>query len=279
MQQKTIPILSGSKLRYLLLLNLSAFFIFIGLYGRDAGYYTSSQINLFLEINKDLCVTPKFWLNITMLGDVAVLLPILSLAVFRNTRLWASLIGSIPLALLLTHGGKLLFKIPRPAAIIDNSYFKITGGALKGFTSLPSGHTLTIFAAVTVLLYFLIFEKKTAHPVLWSILLILVASVVAISRITVGAHWPVDVLAGAVLGGISGMSGVYLSNRYTSWWRWMNNVKYAQFHIITILLFLYAFAIREQFLAIYWLPTIVGAFVITNLIAAKLNYRWTLAYS
>ena len=75
------------------------------------------------------------------------------------------------------------------------------------------------------------------------------------------------------------MSGVYISNRYTAWWRWMNNVKYAQFHIITILLFLYAFSIREQFIAIYWLSTIIGVFVIANLIAAVFNYRWTLAYS
>ena len=110
-------------------------------------------------------------------------------------------------------------------------------------------------------------------------LLTLVASVVAVSRIAVGAHWPADVLTGAVLGGISGMSGVYISNRYTAWWRWMNNVKYAQFHIITILLFLYAFSIREQFIAIYWLSTIIGVFVIANLIAAVFNYRWTLAYS
>jgi membrane-associated phospholipid phosphatase len=279
MQKKVFPILSISKLRYLLLLNLAAFFILIGLYGRDTEFYTTSQTSLFLAINKILSVNPEFWLNVTMLGDVAVLLPILSLTILRNTRIWSSLIGSIPMALLLTHGDKLLFKIPRPAAIIDNSHFKIVGAALKGCTSLPSGHTLTIFAAVTILLKISVFENKVKHPVLWTILLTLVASVVAISRIAVGAHWPADVLAGAVLGSISGMSGIYLSDRYTSWWRWMNNVKYAQFHIITLLLFLYAFSIREQFLAVYWLPTIVSAFVITNLIIAIFNYRWTQAYS
>ena len=271
--------MSGSKLRYLLLLNLAAFLILIGSYGRDTEYYTTSQTGLFLVINKILCINPEFWLNVTMLGDVAVLLPILSLTILRNTRIWSSLIGSIPMALLLTHGDKLLFKIPRPAAIIDNSHFEIVGGALRGCTSLPSGHTLTIFAAVTILLKISVFENKAKNPVLWTILLTLVASVVAISRIAVGAHWPVDVLAGAVLGGISGMSGVYLSSRYASWWRWMNNVKYAQFHVITILLLLYAFSIREQFLAVYWLSTIAGLFVITNLMAAKFNYRWTLAYS
>jgi membrane-associated phospholipid phosphatase len=279
MQKKLFSILSSPSLRYLLLLNLTAFFILIGSYGRDTVNYTTSQTHLFLEINKILCVNPEFWLNVTMLGDVAVLLPILSLTILRHARIWASLIGSIPMALLLTHGDKLLFKIPRPAAIIDNTHFKIVGDALKGCTSLPSGHSLTIFAAVTILLRISVFENKAKHSVLWSILLILVAFVVAISRIAVGAHWPVDVLMGAVLGGISGMSGVYLSSRYASWWRWMNNVKYAQFHIIIILLFLYAFSIREQFLAVYWLSTIAGIFVVTNLIAAKFNYRWTLAYS
>ena len=273
MQEKIIPIILDWKLRYFLLFILSAFFIFIGLYGRDSDYYTSSQTGLFLATNNFLCITPTFWLNVTMLGDVAVLLPILSLTILWNKRIWSSLICSIPVALLLTHGTKLLFKIPRPAAIIDNNLFHITGGALKGFTSLPSGHTLTIFAAITILLQISIYEKKAKQPVLWSIFLILVASVVAISRITVGAHWPVDLLAGAVLGGISGISGIYLSNRYATGWRWKSNVKYAYFHIFTISLFLYALAVRETFAAIYWLPAIVGIFVIVKLIIAIFNNR------
>jgi len=279
MHQGLFTLASNSKFRQLFILTLLICLVLIGFFGWNSEYYTSSQINLFLIINKILCATPDFWLNVTALGDVAVLLPILSLAILHNVRIWAALIGSVPLGMLFTHGNKLLFEIPRPAAIIDNSYFKITGGALKGCTSLPSGHSLTIFAAITVLLHILIIEKKAQHPGLWSILLMLIASVVAISRITVGAHWPLDVLAGAVLGGVSGFSGLYLTDRYTSWWRWMSNVKFTGLHIITLLLFLYILVARESFIAIYWLSAVVGMFVIANLAIGVFNNRLTPKFS
>lgn len=269
MQQKIFPSFSSPKSRYLLLLSVAVFLFLVGFYGRNAGYYTTSQIHLFLIINKFLCVSRECWLDITALGDIAVLLPLLSLAILCNVRIWSALVGSIPLSLLLTHGGKLFFSIPRPAAVIINSHFNIAGDTLTGHSSLPSGHSLTIFVVITILLRVLVFEKKVEHPVLWTILLTLFASLVAMSRVAVGAHWPMDVLAGAMLGVISGISGIYLTDRYTSWWRWMTNIKYAHFHIIALLPFLYAMVIREHFIAMYWLSAIVGVFVIENLIIER----------
>jgi len=58
-------------------------------------------------------------------------------------------------------------------------------------TSFPSGHAATSFAGATMLS---LFAPRLA-PALY-----LLAASIAFSRIYVGVHWPLDVLAGAVLG-------------------------------------------------------------------------------
>lgn len=59
--------------------------------------------------------------------------------------------------------------------------------------SFPSGHASTSFAAATML--------SLAFPPLAPALLVLAAAV-AFSRVYVGVHYPLDVLAGAVLGAL-----------------------------------------------------------------------------
>lgn len=269
MQTKRLYLVKISKFRNLLILLLAGLLIAIGFYSGDPEFYTTSQIDLFLTLNKSLSVTPEFWLNITALGDAAVLLPILSVFILKNIRIWAAIFGSIPLGVILTHGGKTLFDMPRPAAIIDIQKFEIAGKVLTGHTSLPSGHTITIFAIMTVILGIMILYRKTKHLFLWSIIITLFTSLVAISRIAVGAHWPIDVLTGAVLGVVAGCSGVYLTYKYNAWWKWMSNEKYSNFHVTILLLFIYALIIRHHFIEIYWFSLVVAIFVITNLVFTR----------
>ena len=63
--------------------------------------------------------------------------------------------------------------------------------ALPSSAAFPSGHTTTSFAGATMLAAFV--------PRAWP-LLYLLAAAIGFSRIYVGVHWPLDVLAGAVLG-------------------------------------------------------------------------------
>ncbi len=64
--------------------------------------------------------------------------------------------------------------------------------AFKGGTSFPSGHATTAFAAVTPWLFYF------PHPV--TFLLAGVATGTSLSRVSLGHHWPSDVLAGAFIG-------------------------------------------------------------------------------
>jgi len=58
-------------------------------------------------------------------------------------------------------------------------------------SSFPSGHATMSFACATVLA---VLEPRTA-PLLFTL-----AAAIAYSRLYLGVHWPVDVLAGAALG-------------------------------------------------------------------------------
>jgi hypothetical protein len=73
---------------------------------------------------------------------------------------------------------------------------------------MPSGHTLTAFAAAAALYFALPALKRGRH--LW---LFALALGVGLSRMGVGAHWPADVAMGAALGLFAGLTGAWLCGR------------------------------------------------------------------
>ena len=72
--------------------------------------------------------------------------------------------------------------------------------------SLPSGHTLSSFAAATALCYF---HRKSGA------LAYLLAALIAFSRLYASVHYPTDVLAGLLLGILCGLIGAWLTDRIT----------------------------------------------------------------
>jgi len=83
--------------------------------------------------------------------------------------------------------------------------------------SFPSGHAAGSFcvAAFVAVLLPAVWRSAPMRALLVSLFGVLVAAFVALSRVYLGAHFPSDVLAGALLGALVGVAGAkhYLSSR------------------------------------------------------------------
>ncbi|MBE2900561.1 phosphatase PAP2 family protein [Methanothermobacter thermautotrophicus] len=94
---------------------------------------------------------------------------------------------------------KMVIARPRPYEVI----WWVRHTTVAGGYSMPSGHTVAAFAGFTSL-YF-----KFGRPWLFLIL----ASLVGISRIYLGLHYPTDVLAGAFIGVICAFMALKIEDR------------------------------------------------------------------
>ena len=241
--------------------------------------YWSVQKDLFLDLNALLSQFPSFWLNITMLGDALIFLPILSFLIILKPRAWAAIFGAVPLATLLSHGGKMLFSVPRPAAVLDNDTFNIIGGTLNMSNSLPSGHTISVFTGITAIVGVYIISAEKRHYLLWILIGFIFASLLSISRVAVGAHWPLDVVVGAALGYVAGLSGILLTHLYNRWWKWLEQTKYQ--YIWGILMLVWSVAIffdaQSLNLTILWLSAssgiVVSICLLSNCVLKRKNNK------
>lgn len=150
----------------------------------------------------------------TILGDGLCAVMLLAPALRRRPQLLAAGLLAAPVAGLLSQLPKHLIHELRPAAVVDAAALHVHGIRLAGANSFPSGHSITAFTIVAVLVLGSPIVRR--RPALGA-LVILGGLLVAASRIAVGAHWPVDVLAGAVLGSFAGALGVHWARRWRFW--------------------------------------------------------------
>jgi len=157
---------------------------------------------VFLAINQACVLLPvPFWTGLSLLGNAWGVLAVTSpLLVLAPRLLWAWLCA-VPFGVLFARLGKGLLDSPRPAAVVDNSLFRLVGEKLE-IASMPSGHTLTAFAVASSVYFALDARRRGRFVWLW-----LLAAAVGLSRIAVGAHWPGDVAVGACLGVLAGGLG------------------------------------------------------------------------
>jgi membrane-associated phospholipid phosphatase len=98
---------------------------------------------------------------------------------------------------------KVLIHRSRPFNKLQNA--KVVGTRERG-CSFPSGHTTQAFFTSTLIIHY-INANFFIVMILYAISLL-----VGITRIYVGAHFPRDVFAGAILGSVWGMIGVIINN-------------------------------------------------------------------
>lgn len=197
-----------------------------------ADKYVEIQKGSFFYINSHLGQYPILAYNLTQFGDALVFLSFLSLFVVYAPKIWEALLSTLVVSIVLCCPFKSMFAVPRPAATFDNNSFFIVGKAVCGRNSLPSGHSITIFAVLTVLL-FAFMPKQLKFKILWICTIIIVGFSLAFTRVAVGAHYPLDVIIGSIVGYVSGLVGIFISRKYKIW-AWINNKKY---YPILVLLF------------------------------------------
>ena len=185
--------------------------------------YINAQENLFYYLNNNLSQLPDLQLNITQLGDVLVFLSFVSIFIIYAPKLWESLLASSLISLVISFILKNFFDMPRPVKRLDLDQIVIVGERHSGYSSLPSGHSITIFVVFTILLFAFMPQKKT-FKISWSLLIILLGLFIAFSRVAIGAHYPIDVIVGSIIGFSSSVLGIKLCNK-KNWFSWINNKK------------------------------------------------------
>lgn len=164
--------------------------------------------SLFLYLNGlSTIVNEVVWQNLTVLGGTLAGLTLLVPLIDRRPDIIWSLALAVILATFWVHGLKGPIDSLRPPAVIPSELIHIIGPA-HHYGSFPSGHSTTIFTVAGVLSLYL---KRNA--LIW---LLPAAMLIAISRVAVGVHWPLDVLGGAFGGWLSSVLGTLLAQH----WQW-----------------------------------------------------------
>ncbi len=233
---KVIDNFSKIKQRIFIFPALFLFCIILTLYYNDSltiNNYIQFQKNCFFYINSKLSEYPNALINLTQIGNELILLSFLSIFFVYAPKLWESLISASLVSAVISFILKRIFAVPRPAAVFDHNNFNIIGETLSGKTSLPSGHAITVFTLLTVLL-FAFMPKHQKSKSFWYLLFMISGLILVFTRVGVGAHYPLDVIFGSIIGYLSGLTGIFISRKYKIW-SWIENKKYYPFFMILFL--------------------------------------------
>ncbi len=143
-----------------------------------------------------------FWIPIT------ILLWILG----RETHRKAAFLLAVTfvLAIVLGEVSKIAFDAPRPDQLLSGARVLIPGETDPSF---PSGHAVIVSTGAILAL------TKLSRRI--ALLLALEAFLVSYSRVYVGVHWPLDIVAGWMLGGFCVMLILSQENRFESAFRFL----------------------------------------------------------
>ncbi|PID46924.1 MAG: hypothetical protein CSB47_01715 [Proteobacteria bacterium] len=161
---------------------------------------------LFIQGNRlAQSLPPTFWQILSTLAD-PLAAPLIVFALFYKQPLFlrALLIGAI-MALTVSFGLKYGFGLPRPTDVLAAHEFVKSGPDMQS-PSFPSGHTITIFLLMSLISHWFGNMHLTVS-------LFVIALGISLSRIAVGAHWPSDILLGALLGWAIGWVAIQINQQ------------------------------------------------------------------
>lgn len=174
-------------------------------------HYYAINTPLFLMINGMPPHSDWFWQNITFMGDGLTAYVLLIFFCRHNAHLlWLGL-----LAVLITglgvHVVKQFLEIVRPITYLGIDNVEIIGKTLK-YHSFPSGHAATAFVLAGVLSKYIKLNSFRYHRA-FTFCVISLATLIALSRVVVGVHWPLDIVIGALWGWYSATIILKLSSK------------------------------------------------------------------
>jgi len=233
--------------------------IILFLFSKDAlsiNGYIQVQKDCFYFMNYYLGQYPNIEYNITQIGDASVFLSFIILLIVYAPKIWETLITASLISLLFSFVLKRLFCVPRPAQIFDNNSFIIVGKKAVGFSSLPSGHALTMITVLTILMFGFM-PKRQINKVLYKIIFLIIGLILISTRVGVGAHYPLDVVIGGLIGYICALIGIFISQKY-SLWNFLCKINcYPIFMVIIIICSIsLLFKINNENLIVYYLALI-----------------------
>lgn len=172
------------------------------------------QLNFFHHPYLD-----TFFINYTLLGDgVFTITLCLILLLYERFTLAIQLILAYLSSGIVVQILKQLIQAPRPKVVFSETeytYF-FDGLTRSGLSSFPSGHTASAFALATLL------ALHTKNKYL-KLLYLFLSIIIGYSRIYLGHHFPIDVLAGAFIGLLSSVAIHWLLKEAKVCWMTNNN--------------------------------------------------------
>ena len=132
-----------------------------------------------------------FWASVTLVGDALTTAVLLLLFARKYPNIvWAGVMAALTTTVVV-QSLKHSLVLPRPPLVIPPDVLTIIGPEYQ-HASFPSGHSTAIwvFAGVWLL-------SNYSRPK--AVILLSLASLVSLSRVMVGAHWPVDITSGALI--------------------------------------------------------------------------------
>lgn len=178
----------------------------------EAIYTFDFSIVNWIQTNLKCGFLDWFMPKITLLGDAGIfwICVAVLMLIFKKTRKTGLMMGCALVLGLIFGNGLLKNVIARERPYSELGAFadmrlnvELLVGKLSDF-SFPSGHTLASFECATVLM---IRDKRFGIPAL------VLATLIALSRLYLYVHFPTDVIAGALLGTLFGILGV----KFVAW--------------------------------------------------------------
>lgn len=182
--------------RYVFVLFISLIvFLLCSLQAIDKGLFDSLERPVFNAINNLPAQLEGFMYGITQFGGLAALLFWCGLAWFLiNRRAALTVAAGGFIAWYMAKFVKALVERGRPGDVLET--VRLFGGEVFGGFGFPSGHA-TVAAACATILYFQV-DRKYRKYLLWLVFL------VGLSRMYLGAHFPLDIIGGWALGAMIG---------------------------------------------------------------------------